>query len=164
MDAALRETLFIFAEVSVLFAGFGGLSVVIGSLENEIARARLRNVVLTALLILIMSLLPVVLLSMGLPEPWAWRISLVIFLAFFLVFYFVSGDLKLFMQLKPLERAMISGDWLFIALQVSALLGWFGLSVVSIYFATLFWHLLSACVMYLLVFAPVWSDGSGGER
>lgn len=164
MEPALRETLFIFAEVSVLFAGFGGLSVVIGRLEDKVARARLRNVILTALVILVMSLLPVVLLSMGLPEPWAWRIGLAVFLAVFLAFYLVSGDLKLFMQLNPLERAMISGDWLVMGLQVSALFGWFGVGVVSIYIATLFWHLFSACVMYLLVFAPVWSDGGAGER
>jgi len=157
MDITHKDTLFIIAEIAVLFAGFGGLSVVAGRLVSKIERVRLRNVIGTALMLVVSSLLPVMLVIFGIPESWVWRIGTGVLVSYTLLFYGLSGDLNLFFDALPLDRALIVGDWVLAFMQLCAAAAWFGLPADRVYVGTLYWHLVSACVMYMLVFEPIWA-------
>ena len=69
-----ESILFIFAQVAVLFAGFGGVSVIIGRIQTDLERARLRNVVISAILLLLMSLFPLLPNQLGAELDVTWRI------------------------------------------------------------------------------------------
>jgi len=159
-----ESILFIYAQVAVLFAGFGGVSVVIGGLRTDVERARLRNVVFTAILLLLMSLFPLLPNQLGAAPEVTWRIGTGLFAAITIAFYAGSGDLKLFKKAKKLDQFLIVGDIVLLVFMVVVTAGYLLESAASAYLIALFWNLFSACIMFCMVFAPVWqgdqeSDG-----
>ena len=72
-----RDALTVFAQVSVAFAGFGGLAgLVAPRLAGDaatLAAARLRAVIEWALVVVAFSLIPLVVLEMAPGNPGAWR-------------------------------------------------------------------------------------------
>jgi hypothetical protein len=75
MDA--RDTLTVFAQISVAFAGFGGLAGLFAPrLTGDgatLAAARLRAVIEWALVVVAFSLIPLVVVDVGFDGPGAWR-------------------------------------------------------------------------------------------
>ena len=73
-----RDTLTVFAEVSVAFAGFAGLvGVLARRLSGEaatLATLRFRGAIEWALLVLAFSLAPLVLVGFAPRSPWVWRV------------------------------------------------------------------------------------------
>lgn len=159
-----ESILFIFAQVAVLFAGFGGVSVIIGGIRTDLERARLRNVVITAILLLLMSLFPLLPNQLGAEPDVTWRIGTGVFAFITIVFYAASGDLRLFKEANRLDQSGMIGDIVLLVFLIANTLGYFFGSAASVYLIALFWHLLSACVMFCMVFAPVWqSDDERGR-
>jgi len=155
---AEESILFAFAQVAVLFAGFGGVSIVLGRLRTPIELARLRNVIITAFFILLMSLFPVLLNQYGIKPETTWRVGTGVIASIMIAFYAISGDLKLFKDTNRLDQSGMIGDGILIMLLIVGTLGVeLGLAA-KIYLTALFWHLLSACVMFIMVFEPVWRD------
>ena len=153
---AEESILFIFAQVAVLFAGFGGVSIVLGRLRTAVERARLRNVVITAIFLLLMSLFPLLPNQFGLEPETTWRIGTGVLALVTIFFYSTSGDLGLFEEANTVDRSLMIGDGVLLLFLVAGTLGLaIGLAA-KIYLTALFWHLLSACVMFVMVFAPVW--------
>jgi len=162
---AEESILFIFAQVSVLFAGFGGVSVILGRLQTNVERARLRNVVFTAVLLLLMSLFPLLPNQIGLEPEVTWRIGTGVLALFTIVFYSASDDLQLFRDANKVDQSLIIGDFVLLVFLLANTLGFFVGSPATVYLIALFWNLLSACLMFSMVFAPVWQDeGSGSEQ
>ncbi|MCZ6719159.1 MAG: hypothetical protein O6944_08435 [Gammaproteobacteria bacterium] len=106
-----ESILFIFAQVAVLFAGFGGVSVIIGRIQTDLERARLRNVVITAILLLLMSLFPLLPNQLGAEPDVTWRIETGVFAFITIIFYAASGDLRLFKEADRLDQAGMIGDF-----------------------------------------------------
>lgn len=159
-----ESILFIFAQVSVLFAGFGGVSTVLGRLKSDIERARLRNVVFTAILLLVMSLFPLLPNLFGAQAETTWRMGNGIFATFCVVFYAASGDLQLFKKANRIDQALMTGDFVLLAFLLASIFGFLPGTGANVYITLLFWHLLSACLMFCMVFAPIWQrdDDQGG--
>lgn len=159
---AEESILYIFAQVAVLFAGFGGVSIVLGRLRTQVERARLRNVIVTALFLLLMSLFPLLPNQFGLEPETTWRVGTGVLALLTIVFYAATGDLKLFKDANKLDRIGMIGDLVLFVLLIAATVGpAIGLAA-KMYLTALFWHLLSACVMFVMVFAPVWQDADMG--
>jgi len=160
---AEESVLFIFAQVAVLFAGFGGVSMVLGRLRAPIERARLRNVILTALLLLLLSLFPLLPNQFGLQPETTWRVGTGVVALMMILFYALSGDLKLFKDANRIDKSLMIGDAVLIVLLIVGTLGFAAGIAAKMYVTALFWHLCSACVMFLMVFAPVWQDADMGS-
>ena len=160
---AEESILFIFAQVAVLFAGFGGVSVVLGKLRTKVERARLRNVVITAFLLLIMSLFPLIPNQLGADPETTWRIGTGVLALVTIVFYSASGDLKIFMNANRVDQALMAGDIVILGFLIASTLGYVFGSAAAMYLIALFWHLLSACLMFIMVFAPIWQDEYKGS-
>lgn len=80
------------------------------------------------------------------------------FAAFFVIFYTLSGDLTLFREVGVVDKTLISGDLILIVFLVASTVGYPLAGWSTVYLLSLFWHFLSACVMYVMVFSPVWSE------
>ena len=162
--AALAEEsiLFTFAQVAVLFAGFGGVSIILGRLRSPIELARLRNVIITAFFMLLTSLFPVLLNQYGIRPETTWRVGTGVIALIMIAFYAVSGDLQLFKDANRLDQSGMIGDGVLIVLLTIGTLGVEAGLAAKIYLTALFWHLLSACVMFIMVFEPVWRDPDMG--
>ena len=159
---AEESILFIFAQVAVLFAGFGGVSVVLGKLRTKVERARLRNVVITAFLLLIMSLFPLIPHQLGANPETTWRIGTGVLALLTIVFYSASGDLKIFMAANRIDQTLMIGDIVLLGFLIANTLGYVFGSAAAMYLIALFWNLLSACLMFIMVFAPIWQDENNG--
>ena len=144
--------------LAVLFAGFGGVSMVMNTLEDPIQRIRLRNVIFTAVLLILMSMLPLVLFAIGVDEMLVWRIGVGLFLAFYIVFYVLSGDLQIFREATGLDRFLMSGDLVLLLELIPATFALFGFDAATVFLVAMFWNLFNASAMFLKVFAPVWED------
>ena len=153
---AEASILFTIAQVSVLFAGFGGVSSVLGKLQTKLQRVRLRNVIFTAVLLLMYSLFPFLPNQFGLEPEVTWRISTAALGVFTVIFYAASGDLKLFREANRLDQSLIAGDFVILAILIASTLGYFLVYPSTAYIVALFWHLLSACLMFIMVFSPIW--------
>lgn len=153
---AEESVLLIFAQVAVLFAGFGGVSIVLGRLQTAVERARLRNVVMTAIFLLLMSLFPLLPNQFGLQPETTWRIGTGALAFFTMLFYAASGDLKLFKDANRIDQSLMIGDGVVFAFLVAGTLGLTMGLAAKVYLSALFWHLFSACVMFVMVFAPIW--------
>ena len=160
---AEESILFIFAQVAVLFAGFGGVSIVLGRLQTPVERARLRNVIITALFLLLMSLFPLLPNQFGLEPDTTWRLGTGVLASMIIVFYAASGDLKLFKDANRTDQSLMIGDGVLIVLLIGATVGPATGFAAKVYLTALFWHLFSACVMFFMVFAPVWEDADMGS-
>jgi len=162
---AEESVLFVFAQVAVLFAGFGGVSMVLSRLSTPIERARLRNLILTALLLLLLSLFPLLPNQFGLQPETTWRVGTGLIALLMIVFYALSGDLRLFKDASKVDQTMMIGDGLLIVFLIAGTSGFAAGFAAKIYITALFWHLFSACVMFVMVFAPVWQDADmGGDE
>jgi len=153
---AEESILLTFAQVAVLFAGFGGVSIVLDRMRAAIERARLRNVVLTAIFLLLMSLFPLLPNQFGLEPETTWRIGTGVIALLTIVFYVASGDLKLFRAANRVDQSLMIGDGVLLVFLIGGALGLATGLAAKIYLTALFWHLLSACMMFIMVFAPVW--------
>ncbi len=160
---AEESILYIFAQVAVLFAGFGGVSIVLSRLRTAVERARLRNVIITAIYLLLMSLFPLLPNQFGLEPEITWRVGTGVLALFTIVFYTVSGDLGLFKESNRIDKSLMIGDGVLLLLLIASTFGpTIGLAA-KIYLTVLFWNLLSACVMFIMVFAPVWQVEDDGD-
>ena len=160
---AEESILYIFAQVAVLFAGFGGVSIVLGRLQSPIERARLRNVILTALFLLLMSLFPLLPNQFGLEPDTTWRVGTGVLALMTIVFYASSGDLRLFKDANRIDQSLMIGDGVLLLLLIASTVGPVTGFAAKMYITTLFWHLFSACMMFFMVFAPVWQDADMGS-
>ena len=160
---AEESILYIFAQVAVLFAGFGGVSIVLGRLRTPIERARLRNVIMTALFLLLMSLFPLLPNQFGLEPETTWRLGTGVIAFLTVVFYATSGDLKLFKDASRTDRSLMTGDFVLLLLLVAGTVVPATGFAAKMYLTALFWHLISACVMFYMVFAVVWEDAEMGS-
>ena len=159
MQPLAQETYLVtVAQISVLFAGFGGVSIILNTLSSQIQRVRLRNVIMTALMLMLMSMLPLLLNEFGVSTESLWRIGTGIFGAFYILFFTFSGDLKMFRKADTVDRILISGDLTLTPFLVAATVGLFGVAAVPVFLLTIFWNLFSACAMFLMVFAPIWDE------
>ena len=155
--------LFVLAQIAVLFAGFGGVSIVLGRLRTPVELARLRNVIITAFLLLLFSLFPVFLNQFGFAPEVSWRMGTGVLAVMTIGFYATSGDLKLFRDATRADKALMIGDGVLLLLLLAATsMPAPGLAA-KVYLTALFWHLVSACVMFVMVFSPVWHDADMGS-
>jgi hypothetical protein len=161
---AEEPLLFIFAQVAVLFAGFGGVSIVLGKLQSAIELARLRNVIITAFLLLLLSLFPVLLNQFGLEPEIGWRLGTGVFAFIMIIFYVFSGDVVLFKEANTTDRTLMIGDGVLVIFLVAGTLGFTLGFAAKIYLAALYWHLFCACMMFVMVFSPIWRDADLGSE
>ena len=88
------DTLYMFAQVSVAFAGFAGLMAFVRARTEEavalILRGRLEGMVAIALVSTAFSILPVVVFAQGISEVMAWRTSALLFAVAYAPITFVT--------------------------------------------------------------------------
>lgn len=149
----------IFAELSVALAGFAG---VVGSFSKfrvvpEAVSLRVRFLVSVALTVLVGSLLPPVLMAVGLPEMIAIRVCALVFAICITVMAVWAWP-----KLKPLQRAgliktqvptkimyAVACPYVVALLIVAA--GGFGIYAPSIYLGALFLGIASCCWYFILL-------------
>ena len=107
-------------------------------------------------LLLLMSLFPLLPNQLGVEPDVTWRIGTGVFAFITVTFYVASGDLRLFRDANWLDQSGMIGDFILIVFLIANTLGYYVVSPAAVYIIALFWHLLSACVMFFMVFAPVW--------
>ena len=162
MSPIVHETYLVtIAQVSVLFAGFGGVSLILNTLTDELQRTRMRNVIMTAMWLILLSLFPLLLHSLGVSGEWSFNSALGVYGAMLIFFYLVTGDIALFPKANLFDKFLMSGD-LFLLGVILVAVPFLGVSGTHVFLVSLYWNLFSACLMFLMVFAPVFS--AAGEE
>ena len=73
-----------------------------------------------------------------------------------MLFYVASGDLRIFKDANKIDQSLMIGDGLLFVSLIAGMLGLVTGLAAKIYLSALFWHLFSACLMFVIVFAPIW--------
>ncbi len=157
-------TLTLVAEVSVAFAGFTSVVIVLGGRGagawSTPRLTSLRLLIETSLIMLLTALLPLALHSSGLTASEAWAMASGIKAAQMLLYWGLS--FRRFRRFADYNRSVfIAGtcvDLAFFGAQVLNAVGFFETPAAP-YIAHLYYLVLAACASFIGVVAPLWQTG-----
>jgi hypothetical protein len=163
MEAA--GTLELFAVLSVSFAGFSGLSAVLRGSTSDVRLRKnpraIRNLVEFSLFTLIYSVIPLVLLNLGLPESAVWRIAAAIFsFSSGIHYYFRFSELLIEAvredSIGSFRLAVALHSVIIISLVASAFRA-IDIAAGTLYIVALLWNLIAMAIAFLRHISPAWA-------